>query len=149
MLEMVDKKRASDRASMPSASAVEEVAAIPLVEERLSVTKRQVECGRVRVHVSVEERQETLTEQLLRDDLQIERVPRNVRLTEVPNVRMEGDTTIVPVVEEVLVVEKALMLVEEIHISRRSTSETAEIPVSIRSERARVEREPVGTESAK
>jgi uncharacterized protein (TIGR02271 family) len=125
----------------------QEVAAIPLLEERLSVAKRQVERGRVRVHVSVEEREETVTEQLLRDDLQVERVPRNVRLTEVPHVRLEGNTTIVPVVEEVLVVEKALMLVEEIHICRRSVSEETRIPVTVRSERARVERE-AGTEPA-
>lgn len=120
----------------------EEVAAIPLVEERLSVAKRQVESGRVRVRVTVEEREETVREQLLHDDLQVERVPRNVRLTEIPHVRLEGDTTIVPVVEEVLVVEKALMLVEEIRISRRSVSEEAEIPVRLRSERASIEREP-------
>jgi stress response protein YsnF len=36
----------------------QEVAAIPLVEERLAVAKRQVEAGRLRVRVSVEEREE-------------------------------------------------------------------------------------------
>jgi uncharacterized protein (TIGR02271 family) len=138
---MVDINRAAGAASAAADTFGEEVAAIPLVEERLSVAKRQVESGRVRVHVTVEEREETVTEELLRDDLHIERVPRNVRLNEIPKVRMEGNTTIVPVVEEVLVVEKALVLVEEIHICRRSVSETAEIPVSLRVERANVERE--------
>jgi uncharacterized protein (TIGR02271 family) len=119
----------------------EEVAAIPLVEERLSVAKRQVESGRVRVHVTVEEREELVTEQLMRDDLQIERVPKNVRVTDVPHVRLEGNITIVPVLEEVLVVEKALVLVEEIHICRRSVPEEAQIPVKLRSERAAIERD--------
>jgi len=144
---MVDTKHEAKRPSSAPSSATEEVAAVPLVEERLSVAKRQVECGRVRVHVTVEEREETVTEQLLHDDLQIERIPRNVRLTEVPHVRLEGNTTIVPVVEEVLVVEKALMLVEEIHICRRSVIEAAEIPVTVRSERATIERDP-GAEPA-
>ena len=139
---MRDEKRVSGSPSSAGDQSAEEVAAIPLVEERLSIAKRQVEAGRVRVHVTVEEREEAVTEQLMRDDLQIERVPRNVRLTEIPHVRLEGNTTIVPVVEEVLVVEKALMLVEEIHICRRSVSEAAEIPVTLRAERARVEREP-------
>ena len=143
---------ANDRSAVPRRKSggrrdPEEVAAIPLVEERLSVAKRQVESGRVRVRVSVEEREETVTEHLMRDDLQIERVPRNERLTKVPHVRLEGNTTIVPVVEEVLVVEKALMLVEEIHICRRSVSEPTEIPVTIRAERAEVERE-TGVEPA-
>lgn len=122
----------------------EELAAIPLVEERLSITKRQVEAGRVRVHVTVAEREETITEQLSRDDVQIERVPRNERLSEMPHVRLEGSTTIIPVVEEVLVVEKALVLVEEIHVRRVTASESVQIPVTLRSERARVERDSDG-----
>lgn len=122
-----------------------QLAAIPLAEERLSISKRQVEAGRVRVRVSVEEHEEIVTEQLAHDELQIERVPRNVRLAEIPDVRLEGNTTIVPVVEERLVVEKALVLVEEIHIRRRSVSEPAEIPVTLRSERAEVERSPAAS----
>jgi uncharacterized protein (TIGR02271 family) len=139
---MADKKRVAAPHSSDHGAIPDDVAAIPLVEERLSVAKRQVESGRVRVHVTVEEREEIVTEQLLRDDLQIERVPKNVRLTEVPHVRFEGKTTIVPVVEEVLVVEKALVLVEEVHICRRSVSEETQIPVVVRAERAEVEREP-------
>jgi uncharacterized protein (TIGR02271 family) len=124
------------------------LATIPLVEERFQVTKREIESGRVLVRVSVDERQETLSEQVSRDDVQVEHVAKNERVTEVPHVRLEGDTTIVPVVEEVLVVEKALVLVEEIHIRRRSVSETVQIPVTIRSERATVERTPAPSGAA-
>jgi uncharacterized protein (TIGR02271 family) len=130
------------RPSPPLGRQIPEEVAIPLIEERLSITKRQVESGRVRVQVTVEEREETVTEELLRDELQIEHVPKNVRLTEVPRVRVEGNTTIVPVVKEVVVTEKALMLVEEIHICRRPIAEVTEIPVNLRSERATVERQP-------
>ncbi len=119
------------------------LATIPLVEERFQVTKREIESGRVLVRVSVDERQETLSEKVSRDDVQVEHVAKNVRVTEVPHVRLEGDTTIVPVVEEVLIVEKALVLVEEIHIRRRTVSETVKIPVTIKSERATIERTPV------
>jgi uncharacterized protein (TIGR02271 family) len=138
---VADQKRDFEPTAPTGPGEPEEIAAIPLVEERLSIAKRQVEAERVRVRVTVEERQETVTEQLLHDELQIDHVPKNIRVTEIPHVRLEGNTTIVPVVEEVLVVEKALMLVEEIHICRRSVSETAEIPVTLRSERANVERE--------
>jgi uncharacterized protein (TIGR02271 family) len=138
---MADRKRSVSSAPSSGGSPQDEVAAIPLVEERLSVAKRQVESGRVRVHVTVEEREETVTEQLLHDDLQIERMPRNVRLTEVPRVRLEGNATIVPVVEEVLIIEKALVLVEEIYIRRCSVSEERRIPVTLRVERAKVDRD--------
>ena len=37
--------------------------------------------------------------------------------------------------------EKVLMLVEEIHVRRRTNNETVEIPVTVRSEQARIERQ--------
>jgi uncharacterized protein (TIGR02271 family) len=142
---MADKSIISNGPADPFASTPEEYAAIPLVEERLSVGKRSVESGRVRVRVTVEERQETVTEPLARDDVQVERVPRNERLTEMPHVRLEGSTTIIPVVEELLVVEKALVLVEEIHVRRRTETEMVEIPATLRSERATIERDTAPT----
>jgi uncharacterized protein (TIGR02271 family) len=126
----------------------QEVAAIPLVEERIAVDKREVETGRFRVRIMVEEREERVTEALARDEVDVERVPMNVTLSELPTVRLEGSTTIIPVVEEVLVVEKKLVLVEEIHLRKRSTAQVQEIPVTVRSERAFVEREPIGGEPA-
>jgi len=139
---MSEARSTSQTSGSSDGKAAEQVAAIPLIEERLSIAKRKVETGRVRVRVTVEERDETVTEELLRDELQIERVPKNVRLTEPPRVRLEGTTTIVPVVEEVVVTEKVLMLVEEIHITRREVAEVTEIPVRLRAERATVERDP-------
>jgi uncharacterized protein (TIGR02271 family) len=57
-----------------------------------------------------------------------------------PSVRLEGSTTIIPVVEEVVVVEKKLVLVEEIHVRRKSSVRTEDIPVTLRSEQAEIER---------
>lgn len=142
---MVD--RTATDAGEPGHRATQEVAAIPLVEERVTVSKREVPHERVQVRVRVDEHQEVVTEQLLRDDVEVERVPRNVPLAELPTVRLEGTTTIVPVVEEVLVVEKRLMLVEEIHIRRRSGTEQRTIPVTLRREEAQIERVD-GTPSA-
>jgi len=114
----------------------QEVAAIPLVEERITVGKQSVESGRIRVRVEVDTREEKVAQDLVHDEVDIERVPKNIPLTEVPSVRLEGNTTIIPVVEEVLVVEKQLVLVEEIHLHKRAISQTTDVPVTIRSERA-------------
>ncbi len=119
----------------------QEVAAIPLVEERVIVGKRQVETGRYRVRISVEEREERVPVELAHDEVEIERVPKNLAVQELPSVRLEGTTTIIPVVEEVVVVEKRLVLVEEIHVRRRTTTATEEIPIRIRAEQAAIERE--------
>jgi uncharacterized protein (TIGR02271 family) len=119
----------------------QEVAAIPLVEERLSIEKRQVETGRLRVRISVEEREERVPVSLAHDEVEIERIPKNVAVSELPGVRLEGNTTVIPVVEEVVVVEKRLVLVEEIHVRRKTGSSTQEIPVTVRSEQAAIERD--------
>jgi uncharacterized protein (TIGR02271 family) len=118
----------------------QEVAAIPLVEERVSVAKREVETGRFRIRVRVEERQDIVPAELAHDEVEIERVPMNQTLSQLPSVRLEGSTTIIPVVEEVVVVEKKLVLVEEIHVRRKSNVRTQDIPVTLRSEQAEIER---------
>ena len=58
-----------------------------------------------------------------------------------PQIRTEDEVTIIPVLEEVLVVEKRLMLKREIRIRKRATSETVEIPVTLRKQQAKVERQ--------
>lgn len=118
---------------------VAETKVIPLVEEKLSISKREIERGRVRVHVQVRERDELVRQELASDQVSIERVPQNVRVAEIPHMRIEGRTTIIPVVEEVLVTEKVLMLVEEIHIHRDVATELHELPVKLRSEHAEIE----------
>jgi len=125
----------------------EEVAAIPLVEERLSVTKRQVETGRLRVRIKVDEREEHVPVDLAHDEIEVERIARNVPVTELPGVRLEGNTTIIPVVEEVVVVEKRLLLVEEIHVRRKTATTTQEVPVMLRSEQAAIERDGETTQT--
>ena len=117
----------------------QEVAAIPLAEERVSVTKREVETGRLRIEVSVDERQDAVPVELSHDEVEVERVPVNKVVSHLPSVRLEGSTTIIPVVEEVVVVEKRLMLVEEIHVRRKSVAETRQIPVVLRSERVHID----------
>ncbi|HZF93494.1 MAG TPA: YsnF/AvaK domain-containing protein [Allosphingosinicella sp.] len=125
----------------------QEVAAIPLVEERVSVTKREVETGRLRIQVSVEERQDHVPVELAHDEVEIVRVPVNKAVSQLPGVRLEGSTTVIPVVEEVVVVEKRLFVVEEIHIRRTSRVETREIPVLVKSEQVRIDRSGTADDS--
>ena len=55
------------------------------------------------------------------------------------DIRQEGETTIYPVVEEVLVVEKRLRLVEEVHVTRRRATRQVREEVSLRHEEILVE----------
>jgi uncharacterized protein (TIGR02271 family) len=113
---------------------------IPLIEEQLRVGKRLVETGRVRIKTVVDESRVMVREDLQREEVEVVRVPVDRQIDAVPQVRTENDVMIVPVVEEVLVVEKRLILVEELHIHRRRTVDHVEEPVVLRRTRAEVER---------
>ncbi len=113
---------------------------VPVLEEELEVHKRRVESGGVRVTKTVHEREELVDQPLLMEEAEVERVPVN-RLVDGPvAVRYEGDTMIVPLLEEVLVVEKRLVLKEELRITKRRSETHQPQRVILRSEEAVVER---------
>jgi uncharacterized protein (TIGR02271 family) len=114
---------------------------LPVVEETIAISKRQVETGKVRVRKLVKEHEEQVEETLLREEVEVERIPMNQLVNGSVGVRREGNTTIIPVVEEVLVVEKRLMLKEEIRLTVRQTETPYSERVTLRSEEIQVERE--------
>ncbi len=122
-------------------AAADEFVTLPILEETLVVGKRQVETGVARVTKTVREREETIDEPLLREEAEIERVPIN-RMIEgpLPTLRYEGDILIVPLFEEVLVVEKRTLLKEELRISRRQHYVHEPQTVTLRSEEVVIER---------
>lgn len=73
---------------------------------------------------------------------EITRVPVNRPVEQPPEVRTEGDVTIIPVVEERLVVERRLVLTEEIHVRRVQAERVVSEPVMLRRQVAEVERAP-------
>lgn len=118
---------------------------IPVVEERVEIGKRQVDTGGVRVVKSVSSRTETVDVPLQQDDLVIERIPAGRLLDagaerDAAKARQEGDVLIVPVLEEVLVVEKRWRLKEEVRITRRQQVSHAPQTVTLRSESVTIER---------
>jgi uncharacterized protein (TIGR02271 family) len=116
---------------------------VPLHREELRVGTRIVDTGRgVRVHKTVSEHPHAVDQTLLYDELDIRHVPvdRIVALSEAPSTRQEGDTLIVPVVEEVLVTERRLRIKEEVHITRIQRTRTQSGTVMLRAEDVVVER---------
>ena len=113
---------------------------IPLVEETATVGKRQVVTGRMRVQTVTDTIEEFAHADVQRETVEVTRVPIDKVVETPPEIRTDGDVTIVPVLEEVLVVEKRLVLKEELHIRRRVEIETVEVPVTLRKQRAIIER---------
>jgi stress response protein YsnF len=119
---------------------------VPIAEERAAVELQRLSLARVRVKTETQHTKEMLRAELHGEDVEITRVPMEAEIDEPPAIRNEGDVTVVPVVEERLVVQKRLVLVEEIHIRRRRTTEPIEIPVMLRRQRAVVERQELSDE---
>lgn len=113
---------------------------IPLVEETLKVGKRTVERNRVQLHKYVTERTELADVPLTQERLEVERVKVGRPVDEAAPVRHEGDTMIIPLYEEVLVVTKRLMLVEEVRITTQRSERHEPQQVTLRREELSVER---------
>lgn len=116
---------------------------IPLVEEQLQVSKRLVETGKgVRVHKAVSEQAQIVDLPLIHDEITVERVAIGAVISGevLPAVRHEGDTMIVPVFEEVLLIKKQMRLKEEIRITRHKRELHAPQTIILKTEIATVER---------
>ena len=115
---------------------------IPVTQEVLHVGKRLVETGRgVRLHKTVTETVVRIDEPLMQQGLDIEHVAINAWVEgSLPVQRHEGDTLVVPVLEEVLVVEKRLRLKEEIRITAKAGTRIASERVTLREEQVEVQR---------
>ena len=128
----------------------DEIVVVPLHEETLSVARREIETGRIRVKVEIHERQETIEQDLAQEPVEIERVPVGKVIAEAPSISEEDDgaVIVIPVVEEVLVVERRLVLKEELRVRRVRSTARQQQNVTLRSEEAVVTRLPAGAGDA-
>jgi uncharacterized protein (TIGR02271 family) len=111
---------------------------IPVVAEDLHIEKQRREAGQVVVHVVPHVKQQSVEVPVAEENVRVERVAINRQVAAPQPPRQEGDVTIVPIYEEILVVEKKLMLKEEVRITREKTVHTESQQVPLRSEEVRV-----------
>lgn len=115
---------------------------IPVLQEELVLDRRKVETGKgIRLNKTVSEEVWRVDDTLQQQTLDIQHIPVNAWVVgDAPTQRYEGATLVVPVLEEVLVVEKRLRLKEEIHITAKSQRQPVSERVVLRKEQVSVER---------
>jgi stress response protein YsnF len=113
---------------------------VHLSEETVRVDKVQRETGRVRVSVTTDSVEDYVSETLQSKATRVERVEIGKEVSTPPQMREENGVFIIPVLEEVLVVEKRLFLKEEIRLHFTTTDETFHEKVQRRVQKAVVER---------
>ena len=101
----------------------------------------------MQVSTVTREHERLVDEVLNHERVEIERVPIGRPVDAIPPVRQEGDTTIISVVEETIIVERRLILKEEIRIRRLRVSERHQETVVLRKQEAVIARvEPLGAD---
>lgn len=98
---------------MPSPPAVTSDMAVPLHEEELFVDRKHVAGDTVKVRTVTHEQALVVDEAMTHQQVEIVRMAVGRVVNAVPAVREEGEVTIIPVMEEVVVVERRLVLKEE------------------------------------
>jgi uncharacterized protein (TIGR02271 family) len=112
---------------------------IPIVEEHLRVGTEVIETGKVHISKKVIEEPYDVELPVFKEEVIVEKKSINEYIDgEAPGIRLDGETTIIPVVKEVII--KRLLLVEEIHITKRRTEDTVAIHETLRKEEVTVER---------
>ncbi len=112
---------------------------VPLIEEQVTVSKKVVETAHVTVSKKINESVESFQIPLQQEEIVIKRVPKNELVDTMPPAsRYEGDVMIIPVLKEVAVIEKKMMLVEEIHVSKLKTEKTETQQITVRKEEINV-----------
>jgi uncharacterized protein (TIGR02271 family) len=118
----------------------EERTVIPVVQEEVSIGKERHDTATVRVEKTVEVENREVEIPLHSESVEVRREARNEILEKPMQQWQEGDTLVIPVMEERLVVEKKLVLTELVYVTRRETTQTARETVELRRESVKVDR---------
>jgi uncharacterized protein (TIGR02271 family) len=113
---------------------------IPVIAEQIAVGKQVVETGKVRISKRISEHEELVDVPLFKEEVRVERVPVNLFVDALPPVRQEGDTMIIPVVEEQIVIQKKLLLVEELRVRKEVVEHHQPQTVNLRKEEVEIKR---------
>jgi uncharacterized protein (TIGR02271 family) len=113
---------------------------IPVIEEKLKVQTRERITGTLEIRKTIHERTEIVDQPLHAEEVEIRRVAVNRFVDEPMPVRHEDDTMIIPLLEEVLVVEKRLLLREEVHVKTVHKELHNPQEILLRQERVDIER---------
>ncbi|MBV9304035.1 MAG: DUF2382 domain-containing protein [Acidobacteriaceae bacterium] len=113
---------------------------IPVIGEELHADAVPVETGGVRITKHVKGHEEILEQELRKGRVEIKRIKTD-RVVDGPQpVRRVGNKLIIPVVSEVLHVEKRWVVTEEIHLTQIEERETVREKVMVNREEAQIER---------
>jgi uncharacterized protein (TIGR02271 family) len=131
----------SYRVSLRDSAESDEIV-IPVLAEELTVETHRVARGKVQIHKRIETREELVDTPHVSEQVVVERIAVNKLVEDVPpEPRTEDGVLIIPLIEEILVVEKRLLIREEVRVSKRRTTTNTPQKVVLRREVIDIERQ--------
>lgn len=113
---------------------------VPVIQEQVTFDKKIVETGKVRISKRVSQHEELIDVPILREQVSVERVPFNQVVEAPPQIRHEGDTMIIPIVEEQVFYQKRLVLVEELRVRKQIIEEHNPQQITLMKEEVEINR---------
>ena len=129
---------------MQARQAVQGQEVLPVVQEEMSVGKRQVQRGGARVYTHVSEQPVEQQVQLRDEQITIDRQPVNRAVSQADMANMKDGTIEVTETDEEPVVSKQARVVEEVHVGKQVSERTETVRDQVR--RSDVEVEQLGTD---
>lgn len=113
---------------------------IPVIEEKLNIDIQSVEKSKTHISKQVHEENVTVDIPLIHENIEIQRVAKNISIDTPPEVRYEGNTMIIPIIKEEVIIQKKLVLVEEVHVTKHKTEVHEPKQVKLRKEEIRLDK---------
>ena len=109
---------------------------VTLAEERLELGTKKVVDRRVRITRATRVDEKNITAELTQENADIKRFAKNevLEAQNIPQIRQEGDVTIIPIIEERVEIIKHYVLIEEIHIIKKRSTERHQEIITLRSQ---------------
>lgn len=96
---------------------------IPVIQEDVVIGTERATTGTVRVRTVLHEDEHAIDEPITITDVEVKRVPVDLWTDEPIADRVEGDTRIISVHREEIIVQRRLHVVEEVHVTSRKREE--------------------------
>ncbi|WP_333855420.1 DUF2382 domain-containing protein [Leclercia sp.] len=109
---------------------------VTLAEERVELSTKKVVDRRVRITRATRVDEKNITAELTQQNADIKRIAKNevVEAQNIPQIRQEGDVTIIPIIEERVEIIKHYVLTEEIHVIKKRSTERHQEIITLRSQ---------------
>jgi len=109
---------------------------VTLAEERVELGTKKVVDRRVRITRATRVDEKNITAELTQENADIKRFAKNevLEAQNIPQIRQEGDVTIIPIIEERVEIIKHYVLTEEIHIIKKRSTERHQEIIRLRSQ---------------